>query len=153
MTGTDNIKGQQILRIQQRLSNMIKNLFRYNGLKSTYYVYLSNLFYKPVYFQGFCSLLSLVGVIVFTVGICRKICRQINRQPGDNGMPLHNSSESSSPNNESNDSNGHQASHQPVCENGTPSQTGSASFSPKQANNSSITTPQANGETKESTKV
>lgn len=149
MTGTDNIKGQQIFRIQQRLSNMIKNLFRYNGLKSTYYVYLSNLFYKPVYFQGFCSLLSLVGVIVFTVGICRKICRQ----PGDNGMPLHNSSESSSPNNESNDSNGHQASHHPVCENGTPSQTGSASFPPRQANNSSNTTPQANGETKETTKV
>lgn len=149
MTGTDNIKGQQIFRIQQRLSNMIKILFRYNGLKSTYYVYLSNLFYKPVYFQGFCSLLSLVGVIVFTVGICRKICRQ----PGDNGMPLHNSSESSSPNNESNDSNGHQASHHPVCENGTPSQTGSASFPPRQANNSSNTTPQANGETKETTKV
>lgn len=114
--------------------------------------------------MGFCSLLSLVGVIVFTVGICRKIgiCRKrhrnnqeqndsnedrVNRQPGEN------SSESSSPNNESNDSNGHQASHQPVCENGTPSQTGSASFSRRQANNSSNTTPQANGETKETTKV
>lgn len=97
-------------------------------------------------------------MIVFTVGICRKRNRnnqeqndsnedRVNRQPGEN------SSESSSPNNESNDSNGHQASHQPVCENGTPSQTGSASFSRRQANNSSNTTPQANGETKETTKV
>lgn len=38
MTGKDNMKGQQIFRLQQRLSNMIKILFRYNGLKSTNYV-------------------------------------------------------------------------------------------------------------------
>lgn len=38
MTGTVNLKGQQIFGIQQRHSNMIQFFFRYISLKSTNYV-------------------------------------------------------------------------------------------------------------------
>lgn len=82
---------------------------------------------RVVLVMGFCSLLSLVGVIV-----C--ICRKINKNDK-----------------EQNDSNERRDYRQPI-DNGIPLQTSSASFSPRQANNSSNTTPQANGKTKEHTR-